>query len=51
MLKLYDLGGLTLQYEEGEQPDGATEHVEPEDRPKAKQARQPANKAGKAADK
>ncbi len=50
MLKLYDLGGLTFQYEEGEQPEGATEHIERE-RPEAKRARKPANKARKAADK
>lgn len=40
MLKRYELGGLVFQFEEGHQPDGATE-VKGEE-PKAKA---PANKA------
>ena len=50
MLKLYDYGGMTFQYEEGEQPEGATEHTEGE-RPKAKRAPKPAHMAKRAADK
>lgn len=37
MLKIYEYGGLTFQYEEGEQPDGATEVKADEgERPKAR---------------
>lgn len=50
MLKLYDYGGLTFQFEEGEQPDGATER-EGGEKPQAKQAPRAANKARKAANK
>lgn len=37
MLKVYECGGLTYQYEEGEQPAGATEVKADEvERPKAR---------------
>lgn len=42
-LKIYRVGNLTFQYEEGSQPAGAVE-VKPEPKPKAKPA---ANKAAK----
>lgn len=53
MMKQYDIGGLTFQYEEGHQPEGAVEHAEPtrRPRPKAKQAEVPANKSREVADK
>lgn len=53
MMKQYVIGGLTFQYEEGHQPVGAVEHVEPspKPRPKAKQAKVPANKSREVADK
>lgn len=41
MLKVYRVNGLTFQFEEGEQPNGA---VEVEEQPKAKE-RKVANKA------
>ena len=46
-LKIYRVGNLTFQYEEGNQPAGAVE-VKPEAKPKAKPA---ANKAAKAQNK
>lgn len=42
MLKRYEIGGLVFQFEEGRQPEGATEARDEE--PKAK-AKTPANKA------
>lgn len=43
MLKIYKYNGLTYQFEEGEQPEGAVEvKAEP---PKADKAVKPANKA------
>lgn len=48
MLKLYKVGGLTFQFEEGQQPKGAAE-VKPE-KAEAKEAA-PKNKARKAATK
>ena len=37
MLKVYEYGGLTYQYEEGEQPAGATEvKAEEGEQPKAR---------------
>lgn len=37
MLKIYEYGGLTFQYEEGEQPAGATEvNADEAERPKAR---------------
>lgn len=46
-LKIYRVGNLTFQYEEGSQPAGAVE-VNPESKPKAKPA---TNKAAKVQDK
>ena len=43
MLKIYEYNGLTFQYEEGKQPEGAVE-VKQTKKPAAKQER-PANKA------
>lgn len=37
-LKIYRIGSLTFQYEEGNQPAGAVEVVKPEPKPKAKPA-------------
>ncbi len=46
-LKIYRVGSLTFQYEEGNQPKGAVE-VKPESKPKAKPA---TNKTAKAQNK
>ena len=43
MLKIYEYNGVTFQYEEGTQPEGAVE-VKPEKKVDAKQVK-PANKA------
>lgn len=49
MLKVYEFGGLTYQYEDGEQPAGATE-VKPDEVEQPK-ARKTANKQVKPLDK
>lgn len=48
MLKRYKIGGLTYQYEEGTQPEGA---VEVKAEKPANKAKAPANKSKKAAKK
>lgn len=47
-MKIYRIGGLRFQYEEGEQPKGAVEVVPEKPAPKK---RTPQNKAKAAADK
>lgn len=53
MMKQYDIGGLTFQYVEGHQPEGAVEHAEPSPKPRpcAKRAKAPANKSREVSDK
>lgn len=54
MLKIYEYGGLTYQFEEGEQPIGAVEvkkaeEVEVKKAEAKNKAKKPANKSKKAA--
>lgn len=52
MLKIYKLGGLTYQFEEGQQPAGAVpiegKPIEAKKRPARNKAAKPANKAANA---
>lgn len=50
MLRIYEVGGLTYQYEEGEQPSGARLAGDGRETAKPKAAK-PRNKARKAANK
>ena len=51
MLKIYMVNGLTYQFEEGEQPEGAVEVKQTPVAEQTEKAKKPANKARKAATK
>lgn len=44
MLKIYEYNGLTFQWEDGEQPDGAVEVKQQKERKTANKARAPRTK-------
>ena len=50
-MKVYEIGGYTVQFEEGEAPEGAVEVKQKQEQAPRKKAATPRNKAAKAENK